>query len=107
MKLNVRERYTLLQSLPATGTLTTIKIVRELREELSFSEEEIEKYEITETPLDNGQVRTSWNNQGEPKDVEIGEKAMDVIVESLKRLDKQELLTQDHLALCEKFLEED
>jgi len=40
MKLSVFERMILLNTLPAEGDLTTLKIVRGLRESLSFTEEE-------------------------------------------------------------------
>src|SRR5207247_9230228 len=40
MEFSVQERLILLSILPAEGDLTTLRIVRGLREQLSFSEEE-------------------------------------------------------------------
>lgn len=40
MKLTVMERVTLLQELPPHGDITSLRIVRELRENLGFSEKE-------------------------------------------------------------------
>lgn len=103
MKLTVLERLTLLGSLPEKGDFTTLRIVRKLREDLSFAEEEHERLELKQQD-----GRISWNPvvDGDGKEVEIGEKANDVVVESLKKLDKEKQLTAQHISLCEKFLKD-
>lgn len=63
MKLNVLERLLLLGLLPESGSLTTIRIVREQRETLSFKEHEHEVL-IFQT-LPNGNVR--WRSPEEWK----------------------------------------
>jgi len=48
MKLNILERTRLLEALPAQENILTLKILRKLRETLSFSEEELKVFESRE-----------------------------------------------------------
>ena len=98
MKLSIGERLNLLNLLPPEGDLTSIKIVRKLREGLSFSEDELEEYEIK--VLDNGRV--SWNS-AEEKDIEIRAKARSMIVAALHKLDDEGKVTEQHISLFDKF----
>jgi len=101
MKLNVLERMMLLSVLPKEGSFVTLKVVADLRDELSFSEEEHKKYKFVE---DKGRV--NWNPAVDQfKEVHIGEKATDVVVEALKKLDEDKKLTMEHMSLYEKFIE--
>lgn len=101
MILTVAERVSLLGILPEQGDFVTLKIVRKLREELSFSEEEIK---ILNLVSQDGQVR--WEGEKDPnKDVQIGEKATDVIVEVLKKLNNDKKLIQQQYSLYEKFVD--
>jgi hypothetical protein len=101
MKLTVLERMALLHALPQEGNFATLKIVRKLREDLSFSEAEYKAWGIEELP--NG--RMSWK-VNEEKELEFGEKATDIIVASLKKLNETDKLTVDHLSVYEKFVKE-
>lgn len=106
MKLTVGERYVLLDVLPKEGTYTTLKIVRKLRENLSFSEEEIKAFGISETPSEAG-LRVVWNvDRPQEADIDIGERATDVIATALKALDKSGKLTDREFSLFEKFVGE-
>jgi hypothetical protein len=101
MKLSVKDRIVLLGILPATGDFLTLKIVRQLREELSFTEEETK---ILNLQNDGQQVK--WDAEADPmKDVQIGEKATDLIVASLKKLDEKKELTQETFELYEIFVQ--
>ena len=100
MILSVLERVTLLGILPEQGDFATLKIVRKLREALSFSEEELRVLELKQ---EGQQIR--WKAEADPmKDVPIGEKATDIVVSSLKGLNEQKKLTAQHLDLYEKFM---
>lgn len=102
MELSVFERLILLNILPREGNFTTLKIVRKLREDLSFDEEEHKALEFQVD--DKGAVK--WKTEADiPKDVAIGEKATDLIVDTLKKLDKDKKLTEQHYGLYEKFVE--
>ncbi len=100
MILSVLDRITLLNILPEQGDFITLKIVRKLRESLSFSEEEIKAIDLRQE-----NQRIFWNTSVDPmKDVEIGEKATDIVIESLKKLNEQKQLTAQHINLYETFV---
>jgi len=102
MKLDVLNRLVLLNVLPKEGNIMTLKIVRKLREELSFSEEEHKELDFQES---NGKL--VWNTViNDDKEIEIGEKASDIIVETLKKLDRENKLHEDHLPIWEMFIED-
>ena len=103
MILNTLERLLLLNILPKEGDYTTLKIVRKLREALSFTEEEhaVRNFKTSEDG------NTTWT-LGTPDAVEIsiGEKATDMIVAELKKLDDEKKLSEQTFSLYEKFVEE-
>lgn len=105
MNLSVSERYALLALLPAEGTFTTLKIVRKLRESLSFTEDEIKLYNLKENVSPDGQLRVSWDANAAEAEIELGEKATDLIVEALKKRDKEGKITDREFTLYEKFVE--
>ena len=102
MELGVKDRLILLGVLPKEGNITTLKIVRKLREELSFNEEEHKLLNFREKA-----GMTVWDFKlAVKKNIEIGEKATDMIVEVMKGLDKNKKLHEDHLPLWEIFMED-
>jgi len=102
MLLKVLDRITLLGLLPEKGDFTTLKIVRQLREDLSFSEIEHELLSLQQTD-----GRLTWNPQAdEGKEVEIGAKASVLIEDQLKKLDKEKQLTSQHMSVYEMFVKE-
>ncbi len=101
MKLGTYERLILLNILPHEGEFTTLKIVRKLRESLSFSEAEHKALQFKQ----KGE-QVEWLVEGDiEKDITIGEKANDIIIETLKKLDKDKKLKDEHFSLFEKFVE--
>ena len=103
MELKVYDRLILLNILPKEGDFTTLKIIRKLREDLSFSEQE---HATLQFKQEGGNVQ--WKQEGDvPVNVIIGEKATDIIVEVLKKLDKEKKLTESHLPLYELFVKPD
>ncbi len=102
MLLHMSERLMLLSILPKEGNFLTLKIVRKLREDLSLSEAEHKEYDFK--ALDDGRVAWSKEADAQPKEITIGEKATDIIVEALTALDKSNKLTDAHFTLYEKFL---
>jgi len=103
MELTVFERLILLNILPREGNITTIKIIRQLRDELSFTEEEHAALQFKSE--EDGRVL--WRKEADkPKNVNIGVKAHGVIADRLKELDKQKKLTEQHLSVWDKFNEE-
>ena len=115
MKLNVPERLILLQVVPKEGSFLTLKVIRDLTSTLALSDEEFKEFNVLqdksqptlESPEgeDIGPNKITWNEKGlEEREVEIGEKATDIIVEALKKLDQDKKLEQRHLSLYEKFI---
>ncbi len=103
MELRVYDRLILLNILPKEGDFTTLKIIRKLREDLSFSESE---HAILQFKQDGGNVQ--WKQEGDiPIEISIGEKATDLIVEVLKKLDKEKKLQDQHFSLYELFVKPD
>jgi len=101
MKLNVSERLTLLQVLPQEGNFLTLKIIRDLTSILAMDDEEFKEFEIKQN-----ENQVTWNQKGlEEREIEIGEKATDIIVDALKKLDEAKKLKQRYLSLYEKFVE--
>ncbi len=100
MKLDVRERFVLLGVLPQEGNFLTLKTLRDLQDKLSFTEEEHKLYKFVEKD-----GRVTWSDDVEQsKEIEIGEKATDIIVEALKKLDEAKTLKPDHYSIYEKFI---
>ena len=101
MELGVFERLILLNILPKEGDFTTLKIVRKMREGLSFTEEEHKALEFKQE--DEGRVL--WKQDADkPKEISIAEKATDIIVEVLKKLNDNKKLQDQHYSLYEKFI---
>ena len=101
MKLNLFERITLLSVLPKEGDFVTLRIVKDLKSALSVSEKEFKEFEITQEG-----PNTKWNAKGsEEREIKVGEKATDIIIEALKQLDKEKKLTEQHFTVYEKFVE--
>ena len=100
MELGVAERLRLLSVLPEKGNFITLKIVRELRETLSFDEAELTSLGfVTKGP------RLEWNVAAEKiKDVPMGPQATDLIRSALKDLDDREALDAGTSLLYEKFV---
>ncbi len=103
MKLNVMERLNVLSVLPKESDFATLKIVRVLQDSVGFGEAEWKEYGIKQKD-----GSTTWNPEkgSEEKEIEIGEKATDVIKEAFKELNNKKKLTAQHLSVYEKFMEE-
>ena len=100
-ELTVLERLVLLNVLPKEGDFTTLKLVRKLREDLSFDEDEHKKLVFVQ---DGDQVRGN-ESVNVTKRVMIGEKQADIIQETLKKLNDEKKLTDNHYSLYEKFVD--
>lgn len=102
MDLGVFDRITLINILPAEGDFRTLRILRELREALAFSEEENAALGFR----DEGAGLVRWRSEADiPKHVEIGPVAHAVIAARLRRLSDQGHLREEHMALFERFVE--
>ena len=99
--LSVVERLQLLDILPQEGDVVTLRIIADLRRELSFSEQEIAASNLVTT---GNQV--TWNPSATTvKSIELGPKALSTIVETLTRLSAEKRLHLAKLPLYERFVE--
>ena len=99
MKLNTYERLLLINNLPKTGSFTNLRIVRELLESLSFSEEEHKAL-----GFDQDEKGLSWNMEADREvEIEIGDVARKFVLSSLLDLSEKEQANMELLAIWEKF----
>jgi len=133
--LNTLERTVLLLGLlPKEGSFSNLKLVRLLREELSFTEEENRALQFrTENQMimwntislvnkETGDVVKGTDQvllamaRKDPeafevkpacpeKEIYCGETMETLVIKALKDLDKAEKITEDHYSLYEKFME--
>jgi hypothetical protein len=105
MKLTILERLVLLDLLPAEADFVTLKILRQLREALSFTEEEIAEYGIALVPGESGRVNVDWNHEhdAETKEVKFGAMMLGLVIRLLKEMDEAKKLGERHWSLLEKF----
>jgi len=101
MKLSVHERLLLLNLLPATGDITSIKLLRKAKEDLSFNEKENKDLGFVQ---DGEMLR--WNSEkgNVEKDVTIGEIITELIKTELKKMNEEKKLTEQHISIYEKFI---
>jgi hypothetical protein len=103
MDLTVMDRLLLLNIMPTEGDITTIRIVNQLRGDLSFSEQEHEDFKILN---EEGQIK--WDQTtAKPKEVEIGGKAHKIIVKALKKISDDGKLTAQYIDVFDKFVDQD
>lgn len=105
VSLTVSERITLASSvLPSENNFSTLKIVRKVKDQIGFSEEELKAYDLKTQTFENGQTRFTWDTTKEQsREFEFGEKTAEVITQSLKAISESKKATEQHLSLWEKF----
>ena len=108
MKLEVKDRLTLLAILPPTGNVMTLRIVRDLQSSLSFSEAELE---VLKFKHDEDSGETQWSVKGAETlrfvDVPIGKEAKAVIQRGFGAANEAQKLTMSMLPTYEKFEEKE
>jgi len=137
MELTVIERMKLLEILPANENILTLKIVRKLRETLSYSEDELKlmgvKYEFVcpkegcgnkgffptapkcgecgTLMVASGQMTMDLTPemQAKTKEIHMGPQAITIASDALKRANemKPSPLTELHISLWDKFFPDD
>ena len=105
VRLSVLNRLSLLGLLVNEGDSTTLKILRELREELSFTSDE--HVAINFQPQPDGKL--IWNDDADPyKEIEftgIREVILEKAKTQLKEMEKEGKLKLDYLSLYEVLIE--
>jgi flagellar hook assembly protein FlgD len=107
MKLSVLERINLMGILPQEGNYITFKILSDLRGELSFTENEIKDFKITQHDVGEGKIRFTWDDKKEKaKEIPIGEQVLIIIRTALQKVEKEGRVNSDNVTLIERFLPE-
>ena len=117
MKLQIAHRLMLLQIIPEKGTIDILRIVRDLRGALSFSEAE---HKASFFRQENNMFvwgDPEWEEHGFesanaaaeavdiPKDIDIGERAFDVIKSAVNTSSNEGELTAEFIPFYEHFVE--
>ncbi len=107
IELNVPDRMLLLQLLPSVGSITIIRVVREIREELSFTHDEHKKYSIKHGKTADGKSYVKWDDVSgyETKEVEINDVVADMLKHKLIELSKTNELDMSMIRFYEIFVE--
>ena len=109
MKLNLLERFWLLQTMevfgPEKGNMVTLNLKRVIMEKLSYSEDDFKKFSIVEHESPNGGKSYRWDKQSGSEKVEItfGEQAAKILLGAVKAAEKSEQL---HQSLADFFATE-
>jgi len=102
--LNLGERFSLLAILPKEGNFATLKIVRQLRETLSLTEDEIKEYGVR---MEGEQLLWTPEAAVIEKEFEFGEFAEELMKKTLKELDKNDKLTERDITIYGKIVGEE
>lgn len=107
MKLSVLERILILDSLPKENNIITLKVIRYIKEMVGFNEDELKALNFKTVEKD-GKPFTTWDDAAiKERDIALGEKAIDIIADSLKKMNEQKKLTENHITLYEKVMVND
>jgi hypothetical protein len=105
-KLDILERLMLLGILPKEGTYANLKLLRVVKEALSFSDAENKKLQFKQDVGPDGQPMLFWNpNVKADKEIFFGDVVEGLIRATLTDLDKAGKITESHYSLYEKFME--
>lgn len=99
VKLNVLERLTVASLLPEKGSFLNLKLVREAKEVLSFSDKEHKEFGLVNLP--NGSIQ--WGKDGE-KTIVLGDAMTGIVRKALDKMDKDQVLEDRHFSLYEKIV---
>lgn len=104
VSLNLFERIVVMSMLPAEGNFATLKIVNELKMELAPTEEEYKLAGLTS--MKNGGIQAKDWTIVKEKEITLGETAEGIIVNALKKMDKEMKLKNEHMTVYTKFIKD-
>ncbi len=101
--MHVPERMALMGVLPEHGNILTLRLLREIKEAISFDDQEKELLSLEHDPDTD---RVTWNPEADPgKRIVFGDSMRGLIADTLKKLDETKKLSMNHLPLYETFVE--
>ena len=102
MILSDKERMTIQAILPQSGAFNLLKILTDLRDMIGFTEEEV-------ALMDGKEVEGGFQwkiGLVLPKEFDVGPKALQIITDSLEKLNKEEKLTMETFPLYKRLVVE-
>ena len=102
VKLNMYDRMVVETILPKEANFVTLKILNDLRMELSPTAEELKAINIRQNPEGTG-IIGDWDKVQE-KEIVFYELAEKAVVDALKKLDSESKLLAEHLSIYQKFV---
>ncbi len=112
MKLRIAHRFLLSNLLPEENNIGTLRVIRELQSALSFSEKELKEKFIrrdgdiyTWGDPENEDKDAAAEAVDEPVDILVGERAFDIIKDSLNYANDMGKLRMQFIPLYEHFCE--
>ena len=101
MELGIKDRIALQRILPKEGNMVTLRLVRELRENLEFTPEEIKQLKIEFSALG---VKWDPEQSDYVADIDINEHNEPIIKQALRELDRQNKLPAMAMDLWDLFV---
>ncbi len=98
MDFTIKDRITLMISLPSKGTFNDLILRKDVLKKIELTQEELEKYKIKSEG--NG---VTWEPTEDKFPIEFSESEKNYVRESLKELDKKKEAQPEHLTLWELF----
>lgn len=101
VQLSVLDRLLVLNALPAEDNIVTLRLIRKVKEQLGFTDDELKELEFK--TVEN---KTTWKNTVEAKEFDLSEKTIEMIADALKALSDKKKLTDAHLDLYDKVVQD-
>ena len=103
VELTIAQRAILMQIIPQEGDFLTFKIIKDMKSQIGFSEEDLQKFEIKQVD----KIMT-WNREKEEtKTVSLGEKGIEIIITALHKLNDEKKINDTNFDLYQQFVKEE
>jgi len=100
LTLSVVDRVILLNVLPKEGNMVTLLALRQLKEDLVFSEAESAKLDVK---MEDGNL--FWNKEEEQgKIIEMGSSMRQLVVDAFTKMDQEKTLNEAMIDTYQKFI---
>jgi hypothetical protein len=96
---SVIERAMVIQALPTEDNVLTLRIIKKIKEDMGFSEADVKEIKVDQKG-DFLLIQTLPD-----KEIEIGERGVEIIGNAFRSLNDRKKLTENHLGLYEFFVE--
>ena len=105
MKLTILDRLMIMRVLPSESDFSTLRIVKDMKKKLHFTEEEKKEYKIQTVFVPNEGQRITWDKKkNNDLDIKLVKIEREIIIARLEELDKSKKATNKHLELYDKVI---